>query len=369
MSSQDSAHNARTALLLINLGTPTAPTAAAVRPYLGEFLMDPRVINTAAPLRWTIVNLAVLPTRPKESAHAYSQIWTDEGSPLMTATVNLTDRVREKVAEIATEPVRVEFAMRYGQPSIASVLDKLHADGVERLIVAPLYPQYASSSTGTVIERVMDVLKEKWAMPAVTFLPPFYDAPEYIDPYCAVAEPELDAFKPDHILFSFHSVPEDHVTLCDLSGSHCLKKDGCCDSIGPVNRHCYRAQCMATARALAKGLNLDDDFWSVSFQSRLGRKPWLQPYTDHVVPDLAKNRGKKRLAVLCPAFVADCLETLEEIGIRADEDFKEAGGETLQLISCVNAAPEWVDGFVKLVQKTSGWMTEREPLVQLDRAG
>lgn len=337
----------RTGVLLVNLGTPDAPEAREVRRYLREFLSDPRVLDISPVGRWLLLNLIILPTRPARSAAAYRKIWRADGSPLLVHSRELTDRVRAALPELP-----VELAMRYGNPSIAAGLAALRERGCDRLVVLPLYPQYAASSTGSTAEAVYSAAAALWNTPYVTLVPPFYDDPGFIAAFAAVGAPVLADFKPDHVLYSFHGLPERHMHKSDLSGAHCLRSAGCCDAIVPANRHCYRAQCHVTARALTERLGLDPAATTISFQSRLGRTPWIQPYTDVVLPELVR-RGIKRVAVFCPAFVADCLETLEEIGIRAEEDFKKAGGEALRLVPSLNAHPAWVDAVVGMIREAA----------------
>jgi ferrochelatase len=342
--------SASTGLLLVNLGTPAAPTAAAVRPYLREFLTDGRVISIPGPLRWMLVNGVIAPFRSPKSAEAYEAIWSEAGSPLLVFSKQLTEAVRARLPK-----VNVQLAMRYGEPSIAAALDKMVGAGVERIVVFPLYPQYSSAANGSSIEKVMELIGKRWAVPSVSFVPPFYEEPSFLDAVVDAGSETHAAFAPDHVLFSFHGLPEDHVLRCDPTGGHCLQSETCCDSIVAANRFCYRAQCFATARSLAERLQLADDDWTLSFQSRLGSQEWIKPYTDDVLTDIAKA-GAKKLAVYCPAFVADCLETLEEIGIRAREDFQAAGGEELRLIPCPNAHPSWVKAVVELARACSGWI-------------
>ena len=218
----------------------------------------------------------------------------------------------------------------------------------------PLYPQYSASSTGSSVEEVFRLAAQPWVTPTLSFVEPFYDDPLFIDAFAARGKPILEAERPEHVLLSFHGLPERHMHKADPTGRHCLTSEGCCDRIVAANRHCYRAQCFATARALAKRLGLGDGRWSVSFQSRLGRTPWIRPYTDVVLKELAAA-GKKRIVVFCPAFVADCLETLEEIGIRAQADFAAVGGERLVLVPSLNASPAWVDAVVGLVRRQAEW--------------
>jgi protoporphyrin/coproporphyrin ferrochelatase len=334
-----------TGLLLINLGSPDESTPRAVRRYLRQFLSDPRVIDINPVGRTLLLEGAILPTRPRKSAAAYTKIWTDRGSPLIFHSRDLA----EKVAARLGPTWRVELAMRYGSPSIESALDKLRAAGIDQMVVFPLYPQYAASSTGSSLEEVFRIAGRRWVVPSLRVVAPFYDHPGFIGAFAAVGAPILAAEKPDHVLFSFHGLPERQIRKADDTGAHCLASDPCCDSIGQANRNCYRAQCFATARALAAALRLDSTRWSVSFQSRLGRTPWIRPYTDIVLPELAAA-GKKKVVVFCPAFVADCLETLEEIGIRAKADFAAVGGESLTLVPSLNSTDAWTDAVVDLAR-------------------
>ncbi|MCA9710481.1 MAG: ferrochelatase, partial [Myxococcales bacterium] len=321
----------RVGILLVNLGTPDAPEAPQVRRYLQEFLSDPRVIDINPVVRWLLLHLVILRTRPAKSAEAYAKVWGVDGSPLLVNGRALRDAIDLRLPELP-----VELAMRYGSPSIATGLDRLHAAGCDHLVVLPLFPQYASSSTGSAVEKVYAEAGKRWNTPFITVVPPFYDDLRFIEAFAQVGQPVLDALRPDHVLLSFHGLPERHIHKSDDSGHHCLRGDDCCRKLGPHNRSCYRAQCFATARALAGRLGLAEGTWSVGFQSRLGRDPWIGPHTDTMIVELAKA-GTKRLAVLCPAFVADCLETLEEIGMRAKEDFLAAGGEQLELVPSLNA--------------------------------
>ena len=333
----------KTGILLINLGTPDAPQSAEVRRYLREFLSDDRVLDISPLGRWLLVNCIIAPTRAPKSAAAYRQVWMDRGSPLLVHSIDLRDRLREVLKEVP-----IELGMRYGSPSIAAALEALRARGCDRILCAPLYPQYASSSTGTALQEAYRAAGTLWNTPYLDTLPAFYDDPRYLDAFATVGRPVLDDLHPDHVLFSFHGLPERHCTKSDTSGKHCLQSADCCDRIVEANRHCYRAQCMATARGLRERLGLDDSNSSISFQSRLGRTPWIRPFTDHVVPELAKS-GVKRLAVFSPAFVADCLETLEELGLRAAERFRAAGGDELRLVPSLNAEPTWVSGLAEML--------------------
>ncbi|NVB38926.1 ferrochelatase [Pseudenhygromyxa sp. WMMC2535] len=345
----------RTGVLLVNLGTPDAPEPGPVRRYLREFLSDPRVIDINPVGRWLLLELIILPTRPRKSAAAYRQIWTAEGSPLLVHGRALRAAVAERFPE---HPVAL--AMRYGSPSIRAGLESLRAEGCDRVVVLPLYPHYASSSTGSTIEKVYAEAGRLWNTPYITVLPAFYDHPAFIDAFAAVSRPTLAELEPDHVLFSFHGVPERQV-LRSADPTICLASAGCCERLSAGNRNCYRAQCYETARLLAAALGLGEGegedqaegpSWSVSFQSRLGRTPWIKPYTDEQLGELAR-RGRERVAVLCPAFVADCLETIEEIGMRAREDYS-AHGKQLRLVPSLNAHPAWVDAVELLIREGLG---------------
>jgi ferrochelatase len=335
----------RQGLLLVNLGTPDAPETGAVRRYLREFLSDPRVLDLSPLARWALLELLILPTRPARSAEAYRKVWTPQGSPLLVNSRTLAARLEDALGQAWA----VALGMRYGKPSLSSALGQLEAAGARSLTVLPLYPQYASSSTGSTLERVYELVGKAWNVPSLRVVPPFFDHPAFLGAWVEVARPVLADARPDHVLFSFHGLPERHIRKSDISGRHCLRSPGCCDVAVAENRWCYRAQCVSTARSLAMRLGLASEQTTVSFQSRLGRTPWLKPYTDLVLGELAA-KGVRRLAVLCPAFVADCLETLEEIGIRARADFLRAGGESLTLVPSLNAHPAWVRALVQLVR-------------------
>lgn len=334
-------------VLLVNLGTPDAPQAPEVRRYLRQFLSDPRVLDISPVGRWMLLNLVILPLRPARSAEAYRKIWRADGSPLLVYSRALAEEVRAALPDM-----QVELAMRYGNPSITAGLTALRDRGCDRIVVFPLYPQYAASSTGSTVEAVYRAAAGLWNTPYLTIVPPFYDDPGFIDAFAEVGAPVLAELQPDHVLYSFHGLPERHMHKSDVSGTHCLRSPECCATIVAANRHCYRAQCFSTARALSARLGLAPETTTVSFQSRLGRAVWIRPYTDIVLPELAR-RGVRRVAVFCPAFVADCLETLEEIGIRAEEDFKKAGGESLRLIPSLNAHPRWVRAAADLVREAA----------------
>jgi protoporphyrin/coproporphyrin ferrochelatase len=336
----------KTGVLLINLGSPEAPTAAAVRPYLREFLSDPRVIDIPAPARWLLLNAFILPFRPRKSAEAYAQVWTPEGSPLLVHSRAFAG----KLAAHLGDGYRVALAMRYGKPAIDATLTELLREPLKELVVVPLYPQYASSSTGTVLEVAHEVLARQWNVPASRTVPAFFDDAGYLSAMTGNAAPRLAAFKPDHVLFSYHGLPERHILKSESRKGHCLSAgDACCATFGPQNAFCYRAQSFATTRLLSERLGLAPERVSTAFQSRLGRTPWIRPYTDEVLVTLARS-GVRRLAVFSPSFVADCLETLEEIAMRGAETFREAGGEALELIPALNASDAWVHAAAGLIR-------------------
>ncbi|MEM6295455.1 MAG: ferrochelatase [Myxococcota bacterium] len=344
--------NRRIGILLVNLGTPDSPAASDVRRYLGEFLSDPRVLDINPVARWILLHGIILRTRPKKSGAAYEKVWTEDGSPLLLHGISLTDAIRARFAD--EDHVEVELAMRYGNPSLRKGIASLVDRGCDRIVVLPLYPQYASSSTGSTVEAVYRIAAEQENTPFITVVPSFYDHPAFIEAFARVGRPVLEEKKPDHVLMSFHGLPERHMRKGDASGEHCLVKNGCCDAIGDVNRNCYRAQCVATARALADKLGIDESDYTVTFQSRL-TKAWIRPFTDETIERLRDEGSIKKLAVFCPAFVADCLETLEEIGMGLKEDFEEAGdGRELTLVPSLNTETAWVDAVETLLRETIG---------------
>lgn len=339
------------ALVLLNLGTPDSTKISDVRKYLKEFLSDPRVIDINPVARWLLLHLFILPFRPAKSAEAYNTIWTKEGSPLLMHTKNLA----KKVQKLAGDSVHVTYMMRYQQPSIPSVMETLKEKGFDKITVVPLFPQYSSAASGSAMEAVYSWMKGSWNVPEIEILSEFYQEPEFIESFAEIGTKTLDQFKADKIMFSFHGLPERHCTKSDESPdkSHCLKKPDCCESITGANRRCYKAQCFATAQQLAEALKLKKDQWEIAFQSRLGRTPWITPYTDERICQLP-SEGIRKLAVFSPAFVADCLETLEEIAIRAESDFIQNGGEELQLIPSLNSEDIWASGLLKIINRRSG---------------
>ena len=336
----------KTGLLLINLGTPESPRTSDVRPYLREFLMDPRVIDVPTWKRRLIVNM-ILIRRPKASGEAYAKVWTDQGSPLLLHSRALAEKVAQRLGGVP-----VELGMRYGNPSITSALKRLRDAAVDKLVVFPLYPQYSSAANGSSLEKVYTEAAKLWNVPDIETIPPFYDDPGFIAACAERARPVIEKADPEKIYFSFHGLPERHVVKSDESRKHCLQSADCCTRIGRANRYCYRAQCYATARLLAERLGIPEEKGVVCFQSRLGRDPWIRPYTDKIMIEHARA-GVKRAVILSPAFVADCLETLEELGIRGVDDWKANGGERLDLVPCVNSDDRWVDALLDILRRNS----------------
>jgi ferrochelatase len=330
-------------ILLVNLGSPDSASVSDVRRYLREFLMDPRVLDINWLGRFCLVNFMILPRRPHQSAEAYQKIWTKAGSPLIVTSKAIQAKLQQRVSE------PVELAMRYQNPSIETALRQLAARGVDDLLVIPLFPHYAMSSFESAVERVKELAPSIAPGMKLQFEPPFFDQPDYITALVGSAKPMLDEGY-DHLLFSFHGVPERQIRKSDPTGTHCLMSESCCSTANPAHAYCYRAQCFKTMAAFVKRAGIPEGKYSIAFQSRLGRTPWLKPYTDFELPKLAQ-RGVKKVLVICPAFVSDCLETIEEIGIRAKETFVEAGGSDLKLIPCMNEHPLWVEALEKMVRK------------------
>jgi ferrochelatase len=336
---------AQSAVLLLNLGSPDSPAVPDVKRYLREFLGDERVIDkpASALLRSGLVNGIIIPSRAKNSAHAYSTVWTPEGSPLIVTSRHTQEKLQARLA------LPVALAMNYGNPSIPSVLGELAARGVDRLLLFPQYPHYAMSSWETVVAKVRrEAARLAPAMRLECVQPYFADA-DYIAALVASARPHLDQ-PHDHLLFSYHSIPVRHLTKADSSHAHCQVVADCCDTCSPAHATCYKAQVTRTTREFARVANLDPARWSIGFQSRLANEPWLTPYTDFEYKRLAAA-GKKRLLVITPAFITDCLETLEEIRIRGAEDFHAAGGESFAHIPCLNDQPMWIDFLASRVRQ------------------
>jgi ferrochelatase len=341
-------HRVSTGVLLAQLGTPASPSTRAVRSYLREFLSDPKVIDLPGPARWLLVNGVIAPFRAPRSAHAYRAIWTEAGSPLRVHTEALAAAL---AAELGAA-FRVEVGMRYGAPSLPDALDRLAAGGAARIVLALQYPQHAESSRGTALAAV-----ERWAAghpgaPARVVLPPFFADAGFVAAVAAAARPLLAEARPEHVLFSYHGLPERHVRAADPSREHCLARASCCAQPGAAD-FCYRAQCFATTRAVTEALGLAPESVSTAFQSRLGRARWIGPSLEDQLISIA-GRGIRRLAVLCPSFTADCLETLEEIGIRGRARWHELRGESFALAPCVNASAPYVAFVAEQVRRAAG---------------
>lgn len=332
----------KTGILLVNLGTPDSPAPKDVFRYLNEFLTDGRVIDIPWLPRQLLVRGIIVPFRYRQSARSYKEIWTDQGSPLKVYGFGLRDALQKLLGN----DYCVELAMRYQNPSIESVLDKMLQQDLQRLIVVPLFPHYASATTGSVNQKIMEILSKKQVVPEVTFVKQFPTHPSLINAFATIGK-TYDPASYDHVLFSFHGLPKKHVTKCDKN-NHCFQKENCCNSFASHNDSCYSAQCHATAKAIAEALSLKEGTFSVSFQSRLGNDPWLEPFSSRVIEEFAKQ-GKKRVLVFCPAFVCDCLETVFEIEVENRLEFQKHGGETLTLVQGLNVHPVWVEGLKDII--------------------
>ena len=332
-------------VLLVNLGTPDSPSTSDVRTYLGEFLMDGRVIDVPLVLRAILVKGIIVPFRGPKSAKLYKAIWSDTtGSPLMHYSIIQKDLLQQRLGE----DYHVELAMRYQNPSIESALKLLKDAQVTSIKVIPMFPHYASASTGSVMDKVMKLVRKWQTIPNISFINSFHDDERMIEAFSDNGRkhhPETY----DHILFSFHGLPQRQLRKSDHSKLHCMKVENCCSVLTENNKFCYSAQCHDTARLIAEKLELPKEKYSVCFQSRLGKDPWVQPYTSVVIEQLAK-KGVKRLLVFCPAFVADCLETVYEVSVEYGDEFKELGGEHVQLVESLNDHPLWIDSLEGLVK-------------------
>ncbi|MFC1586468.1 ferrochelatase [Fibrobacterota bacterium] len=339
----------KTGILLINLGSPSAPVAREVKVFLRQLLTDSRVMDIHPLLKWVIVNCFILPFRTEKSAQMYRKIWREEGSPLLLHVNNLCTKLRK----VLPEDLRIKYAMRYGKPSIADQLKEWRERGFQKFIVFPLYPQYSSSTTGSALQEFYRELGSTWNIPqfSVKIIPPFFQDPGYINATVGEGLNFLEGKSWDHVLFSFHALPERHIKMGESMSGYCLKKGyTCCEKLSWENQFCYRAQCVHTAKALAGGMGIDKDKYTISFQSHMGRQAWTRPYTDRVLRKLP-SKGVKNLAVFCPSFTSDCLETLEEMGMRNAELFKQSGGENYYLAPCLNDTEAWVEAARDLILK------------------
>ncbi|GHB83957.1 ferrochelatase [Persicitalea jodogahamensis] len=335
----------KTGVLIVNLGTPDSPNTPDVRKYLREFLMDGRVIDISYTSRWMLINLIIAPFRAPKSAKVYKELWTEAGSPLKTYGV----AVEEMLQKALGNEYVVKLAMRYQSPSIENSLAELQQLGLSKITVIPFFPQYASASTGSVYEEVMRVLSQWQVMPELRFVNRFLDHPKFIEGFVQAGKKYLAERDYDHILFSYHGLPERQILKGDYTGKQC-KLGSCCDTANRHNQFCYRAQCFETTRLLVKELGLEEGTYTTAFQSRLGKTPWIKPYTDDIIKELA-GRGIKSVLAFSPSFVADCLETTIEIGDEYKELFEEQGGEHWQLVESLNDSKIWVETLVDLVKQ------------------
>lgn len=332
-------------VLLVNLGTPDDPDRGAVYRYLKEFLTDRRVIDYPWLARNLLVRGIIAPFRSGSSSKLYQRLWTPEGSPLKIYGEKLADGVQKQLGNDYV----VQLAMRYQSPSIQNGIDHLISQHVAQIIVLPLFPQYASATSGSVHDKVMEILRQKDTIPAVTMINSFYDYEPMIKVFAQNAE-QFALTSYDHILFSYHGIPQRQLRKADTN-NHCLKAENCCQNFGPHNQFCYSAQCHATTRAIAGRLQLPENRYTTTFQSRLGPEAWTQPYTAKTIEEWAE-KGAKRLLVFSPAFVSDCLETTIEIGYEYQEEFEEMGGETIDLVPSLNDHPMWIKGVADLIRQS-----------------
>lgn len=333
----------KTGVLLVNLGTPDSPKPSDVYTYLKQFLLDPRVIDYPAVPRHLLVRGIIVPFRHRSSAKLYQQLWTKEGSPIKVYGYALKNGVQEALGD----DYIVELAMRYQNPSIDSAIDSLMDKAVDRVIVLPLFPQYASATVGSVHDEVMRIFRTRQIIPPVSFINSYYDYEPMIDVFVDHAK-EYNIEEYDHVLFSYHGLPQRQLGKAD-NFNHCLKVENCCRVITDKNKFCYSAQCYGTTAAIVAKLGLTPDQYTVCFQSRLGREVWTQPYTSTVLEDRIAE-GDKKILVFSPAFVADCLETTIEIGHEYQEEFEEKGGERLDLVESLNDDPKWIAAVADMIR-------------------
>ncbi len=339
-------HTAKTGVLLVNLGTPDSPSIPDVRKYLREFLMDKRVIDTSFLSRWLLVNLIIAPFRAPKSAAEYRKLWQDRGSPLKFYGEDLVELIQKSLGKKYV----VELGMRYQSPSIESALNKLRSSHVGEVVVIPLFPQYASASSGSVADKVMEITKDWQVIPSIRFVNNFIEEELFAEAWVEIANKYMSVEDYDYFIFSYHGLPERQILKASV-GSQCEFGD-CCNSYHEKNRYCYRAQCFLTTRLLTERLNIPSEKHMTTFQSRLGKTPWIRPYTDEVLVELAE-KGIKKVLAFSPAFVADCLETTVEVGETFKEEFIAAGGEKWDLVESLNTHPKWVAALEKIIVKNS----------------
>ena len=341
-------------VLLINLGTPDSPSVGDVWRYLREFLMDGRVLDIPVFGRWLLVNLRIAPFRAPASSRIYRELWTPGGSPLKIYGHKVVDLLQTSLGG----DYHVALGMRYKNPSVHSALEHFKNKGFSELTVIPLYPQYASASTGSTVEKVMDDIKTWNVIPSVRCVNQFCEHPLFVNAFAEIGRRRLQKYPYEHILFSYHGLPERQIRKASCE-NYCRLNDTCCSAYHSRNRWCYRAQCFQTSRLLAKALGISGDKYTVCFQSRLGRDPWIKPYTDHILKDL-RTRGVKSVLAFSLSFVADCLETTVEIGMEYRKLFMDAGGERWDLAESLNDSPAWVECLVNLVRSQSHKVTKSQ---------
>lgn len=336
----------KTGVLLVNLGTPDSPETKDVRTYLFQFLNDPRVIDINPIARWMLVNLIIVPFRAPKSAKVYKELWEHyhpNGSPLLYYGKFLETELQKQLGS----DYKVLLGMRYKNPPISKAIQEFNTSGIEKLIVIPLFPQYASASTGSALEEVMKELSKYQIIPELKIVSNFFDNELFIKAFATLTKAAMDKSEYDHILFSYHGLPERQIRKGDCTNI-CLTNDSCCNTINAYNYFCYRAQCFATTRLIVQELGLLEGQYSTCFQSRLGRDPWIKPYTDEVIKDIAA-KGKKKVLALVPSFISDCLETTIEVGEEYKEMFIEAGGEKWEMVESLNDNEIWVECLKKMV--------------------
>ncbi|MFN3403916.1 MAG: ferrochelatase [Cytophagaceae bacterium] len=341
-------NKAKIGVLLINLGTPDSPGVSDVRKYLREFLMDRRVIDIPYANRFLLINGIIAPFRAPKSSKVYKEVWTDKGSPLLIYGVETKKLLQERLGE----KYHVALGMRYQSPSISSALKEFEGKGFERLVVIPLFPQYASASTGSAIEETMKHLMTWEVIPDVKFISNFPSDPIMIKAFAENGRKYMDKTNYDHFIFTYHGLPERQIKKASVGG-YCQLSDKCCSNYNNKNYYCYRAQCYETTRHLVKELNISEGKYTVCFQSRLGKDPWIKPYTDDIIKELA-GKGIKKVLAFSPSFIADCLETTIEGGIEYRDMFREHGGEEWQLVESLNDSKMWIDCLEGMVKKNEG---------------
>jgi ferrochelatase len=342
-----SGKQARTGVLLVNLGTPDSPSVPDVRKYLREFLMDGRVIDIPLASRTMLVNFIIAPFRAPKSAKIYQEVWTEKGSPLKIYGEEVTQLVQEQLGP----QYLVKLGMRYQSPSIGEALDQLNNQGLREIIVIPLFPQYASATTGSVYQKVMELVSQWQIIPQITFVNSFLDHPKFIEAFATLGKKHMAGHHYDHYLFTYHGLPERQIRKGDCTNT-CLQGN-CCATLHDMNQYCYRAQCFETTRLLAKAIGITEKDYTVSFQSRLGKDPWIKPYTEDVIKEFVA-KGYRNVLAFSPSFVADCLETTIEVGVEYREVFEKLGGKHWQLVESLNNHPLWVETLTDIVKlKTS----------------